>query len=123
MNLDCPSFRRFVADYCCCKNYCISIKSLVLKVGPFYLMGCLDPYFSTVHGEHGSRIPGDPQKGLCWLVSAQRLLGTMAMDGITRKQPHGDLFMAEFTYTCQRRCTKRVLLGGKEQPGVRNTAP
>lgn len=44
----------------------------------------------------------------------------MAMDGITRKQPHGDLFIAEVTYACQRKCTKRVPLGGKEQPGGEN---
>lgn len=34
------------------------------------------------------------------------------MDGITREQPHGDLFMAEVTYVCQKRCAKRVPLGG-----------
>lgn len=44
----------------------------------------------------------------------------MAMGGITRKQPRGDVFMAEVAYRCQRRCTKRVPLGGKEQPGGEN---
>lgn len=112
MNMACLSFQGSVADYCCCKSYRFSVRSLTKKWNQSTWWAACS---LTMHD-------GDPDslvnpKRVC--VGWSELSGIMAMDVSKRKQPRGEHFMAEVTYRCQKNGTRRV---AKISLGVRITA-